>query len=246
MTTPKQISALLQQAPIVLNVGVRQFDDTLEDVGATHLHVDWQPPAQGDPSMGSLLAALADDPTPGSVGAYIAAANAEALRRIFAADPVWEDVRPARQIWPEMDDRLLFHAGPPIAWERMCGPMQGAVIGAILLEGWAADEAGARQLAASGGVRFAPCHHYGAVGPMAGLVAPSMPMYVVRNTAAGNFAYSSLNEGMGKVLRYGAFAPEVLQRLRWMCDTLGPTLQVAIRALGGLQLKPLIAQALQM
>lgn len=240
------VADLLQTGPRVLNVGVRSFADTLTAVGAPHLHVDWQPPAQGDPALVALGAALADDTAPGSVGARIAAANAEALRRILAADPVWEDVRPARDLWPELDDRLLLHAGPPIAWERMCGPMQGAVIGAILLEGWAADEAAARALAESGGVRFAPCHHFQAVGPMAGLVSPSMPMYVVRNAAGTNSAYSSLNEGMGKVLRYGAFSAEVLTRLRWMCDTLGPTLQAGIRALGGLPVKPLIAQALQM
>jgi hypothetical protein len=188
MSTPDPIADLLHDGPRVLNVGVRTFADTLTAVGAPHLHVDWQPPAGGDPELGALLATLADDDTPGSPGARIAAANAEALRRILAADPVWEDVRPAREIWPEMDDRLLFHAGPPISWERMCGPMQGAVIGAILLEGWAADEAAARALADSGGVRFVPCHHYNAVGPMAGLVSPSMPMYVVRNAAGENMA----------------------------------------------------------
>lgn len=246
MNPTDPISSLLQDGPRVVNLGVRTFADTLEAVGATHVHVDWQPPAQGDPELGALLARLADDETPGSLGAKIKAANEEALRRFLAADPLWVDVRPAREIWPEMDERLLFHSGPPISWERMCGPMQGAVIGAILLEGWAKDEAGARELAGGGGVRFAPCHHYGVVGPMAGLVSPSMPMFVVRNANAGNYAYSSLNEGMGKVLRYGAFAPEVLARLRWMCDVLGPALRVGVRALGGLPLKPLIAQALQM
>ena len=246
MSQPDPIAVLLTDGPRVLNIGVPTFAATLTAVGAPHLHVEWQPPAQGDPALATILAALADDPTPGSRGARIAAANAQAVERILAADPVWEDVRPARSLWPEMDSRLLFHAGPPIAWEQMCGPMQGAVIGAILLEGWADDEPAARALADSGGVRFAPCHHYGAVGPMAGLVSPSMPMFVVRNAAGDNMAYSSLNEGMGKVLRYGAFAPEVLARLRWMCDTLGPTLQVGIQALGGLPLKPLIAQALQM
>jgi hypothetical protein len=124
--------------------------------------------------------------------------------------------------------------------------MQGAIIGSILLEGWAEDDLSARKLAESGEVRFEPCHHRGAVGPMAGLVSPSMPMYVVRDTNRGNYAYSSLNEGMGKVLRYGAFAPEVLARLRWMCDVLGPTLKEGIQALGGMPLKPLMAQALQM
>src|SRR5690242_441389 len=155
MSTPQsRIGSLLQQGPRVLNVGVRTFAETLEAVGAPHLHVDWQPPAQGNPELGALLAVLADDTETGSLGARIAAANEEALGRVFAADPVWEDVKPAREIWPEMDERLLLHAGPPIEWERMCGPMRGAVIGAILLERWAEDEAGARELAAGGGVRF--------------------------------------------------------------------------------------------
>lgn len=241
-----RIAALLHEGPRVLNVGVRTFADTLEAVGATYLHIDWQPPAQGDPEIGRILAMLADDAEPDSLGARIAAANEEALSRFLSAEPVWEDVRPAREIWPEMDDRLLFHAGPPIEWERMCGPMQGAVIGAILLERWAADEAEARKLAESGGVHFEPCHHHGAVGPMAGLVSPSMPMYVVRNTDRGNLSYSSLNEGLGKVLRYGAFGPDVLSRLRWMCDTLGPSLKAAIQQTGGIPLKPMMAQALQM
>ncbi|MEA2575350.1 MAG: hypothetical protein QOH93_2648 [Chloroflexia bacterium] len=241
-----KIADLLSNPPTVLNVGVKTFAETLEQVGATYLHVDWQPPAQGDPRLGALLAIMSDDDAPGSVGARIKAANEEALQRILAADPIWEDVRPARDIWPEMDDRVLYHSGPPIDWGRMCGPMQGAVIGAIMLEGWAPDEHSARSMAAAGEVRFEPCHHHGAVGPMAGLVSPSMPMFVVRNADRGNYAYSSLNEGMGKVLRYGAYAPEVLARLRWMCDVLGPTLQVGIRALGSVPLKPLMAQALQM
>ncbi|MDQ5823093.1 MAG: DUF1116 domain-containing protein [Chloroflexota bacterium] len=240
------IADLLGSSPTVLNVGVKTFAETLQQVGATHLHVDWQPPAQGDPQVGALLGRLADDDTPGGVGARIKAANEEALQRILAADPVWEDVRPAREIWPDMDELVLYHSGPPIEWSRMCGPMQGAVIGAIMLEGWAGDEGRARSMAEAGEVWFEPCHHHGAVGPMAGLVSPSMPMFVVRNADRGNYAYSSLNEGMGKVLRYGAYAPEVLARLRWMCDVLGPTLQVGIRALGNVPLKPLMAQALQM
>jgi len=246
MTAPDRIASLLQDGPRVVNLGVRTFAETLAATGAPHVHVAWRPPAGGDPALGVALAALADDTAPGSPGARVVAAKAEALRRMLAADPIWEDVRPARAIWPEMDDRLLFHAGPPIAWERMCGPMQGAVIGAIVLEGWAPDEDEARRLAGSGAVRFAPCHHYSAVGPMAGLVSPSMPMFVVRNADRGNVAYSSLNEGLGKVLRYGAYAPEVLAQLRWMGDTLGPALQTAVRRLGAVPLKPLMAQALQM
>src|SRR5438046_2962315 len=128
MTPPDPITNLLQTGLAVLNVGVSAFTEALETTSAPYVQVDWRPPAQGDPELGALVSALADDATPGSVGARIAAANAEAVRRILAADPVWEDVRLAREIWPEMDDKVLFHAGPPIESERMCGPMQGAVI----------------------------------------------------------------------------------------------------------------------
>src|SRR5215210_3967206 len=123
MSSDNSISRLLQEGPRVLNVGVRQFADTLASVGAPHLHVAWQPPAGGDPELNALLARLESNGEQGSIGERIDAANAEALKRILAADPIWEDVRPAREIWPDMDDRLLFHAGPPIEWERMCGPM---------------------------------------------------------------------------------------------------------------------------
>lgn len=246
MPPDNSVTELLQEGPRVLNVGVRQFADTLSAVGAPHLHIDWQPPAGGDPQLTAMLARLESSTEPGSIGHLIDAANAEAIGRILDADPIWEDVRPARDIWPDIDGRVLLHAGPPIEWERMCGPMRGAIVGAILLEGWAPNEAGAFGLAGSGEVRFEPCHHRGAVGPMAGLVSPSMPMYVVRNANGGNYAYSSLNEGMGKVLRYGAYAPEVLARLRWMCDILGPALREGIRKLGGMPLKPLMGQALQM
>src|SRR5207247_712097 len=143
-----------------------------------------------------------------------------------------------------MDTHLLLHAGPPIEWERMCGPMKGAIIGAILFEGWANSADTAVQMAAGGEVQFAPCHQFGAVGPMAGVVAPSMPVCVVRNGAASNIAYATLNEGLGIALRYGAYSPDVLARLSWMRDALGPALGAAVRHLGGIQLKSVIAQAL--
>jgi hypothetical protein len=124
--------------------------------------------------------------------------------------------------------------------------MQGAVIGAILFEGWASDPDKAAVMAANGSIEFAPCHHFRAVGPMAGIISPSMPLFAVCNRASDNRAFSGLNEGLGKVLRYGAYSPEVLERLRWMSSTLAPLLQAALRAIGGIELKPLMAQSLQM
>jgi len=145
-----------------------------------------------------------------------------------------------------MGSRMILHAGPPIAWQRMCGPMRGAIVGAILYEGWAEDADAARELAESGELAFEPCHHHAAVGPMSGIISPSMPVWIVANSTHGNRAFSNLNEGLGKVLRFGANGPEVLSRLGWMQKTLGPTLSAAFEVLKEMELKPLMAQALHM
>jgi len=181
-----------------------------------------------------------------SPAARIEQANAEAIRRVFAAAPVLVGVARARDVVPRMADDLLLHAGPPIGWDRMSGPVRGAVLGALMYERRASNEAEARSLVESGRVRFEPCHDHAAVGPMAGIVSPSMPVYVVENGAGGTRAYSTLNEGYGTVLRYGAYGPDVLARLRWMEETLAPALGRALELAGGLEMKALIAQALQM
>ena len=173
-------------------------------------------------------------------------ANRTAVARMLAARPMLTGVARARDVVPGLRDRLLLHAGPPIAWERMSGPLRGAVVGALLFEGWADDEAGAVALVASGGIDFEPCHHHAAVGPMAGVISPSMQVYVVEDAVHGHRTFSNLNEGYGKVLRYGAFAPEVLARLRWMNDVLAPALATAIPEIGGVDLRALIAEALHM
>jgi len=170
----------------------------------------------------------------------------QAVERILAAKPMLVDIGRAADNMKGLGPRHLLHAGPPIAWARMCGPMRGAVIGAILYEGWADTPDAADRLAAGGDVTFAPCHHFGAVGPMAGIISPSMPVFIVENQAGGTRAFAILNEGMGKVLRFGAYGQEVLDRLRWVNETLAPALAEALRARGPVDLKNLTAQALQM
>ncbi len=99
--------------------------------------------------------------------------------------------------------RLILHAGPPIAWPRMCGPMRGAVQGAAVFEGWADSVAAASALVESGSIELSPCHHHAAVGPMAGIISPSMPVFVIENRTAGNRAYSQHERrpGQGAALR---------------------------------------------
>jgi Protein of unknown function (DUF1116) len=173
-------------------------------------------------------------------------ANQEALRRIIAGEPILVDVIPASQAIAELADRVILHSGPPIGWDRMCGPMRGAVMGIAVFEGWARDLGDAATRAAAGSFSFHPNHHYGAVGPMTGMTTRSQPLLVVENKAFGNRAYCAINEGLGKVMRFGGNDAEVLDRLRWLREVLGPALGRALREMGGIPLKPLIARGLTM
>jgi hypothetical protein len=165
---------------------------------------------------------------------------------MLSARPELVDVRIGRDIVEALEGRALLHAGPPLTWDDASGPMRGAMVGACLYEEWADTPELAEELLAAGGVRLTPCHHVGAVGPMAGVVSPSMPMFVLRDAAGSAEARCTLNEGLGKVLRYGAFGPEVIERLRWIERVLGPLLGAAIRRHGPIDVRALVAQALQM
>ncbi len=173
-------------------------------------------------------------------------ANAEALSRMLSGDPVLVDCIPASAAIPALTKGQILHSGPPVEWERMCGPMRGAVTGIAVFEGWAKDLADAEKKASSGQFKFAPNHTEGAVGPMTGMTTMSQPLLVVENKKFGNRAYCAINEGLGKVMRFGGNDAEVLGRLAWMRDELGPALGRALRDLGGIPLKPIIARGLSM
>lgn len=159
----------------------------------------------------------------------VAQANTAVIEQIRRARPHWLDVQPASSLIRELNEgKTLLHAGPPMRWQEMTGPMKGACIGACLFEGWANDEMSALALLEQGKVNFVPCHHVNAVGPMGGITSASMPMLVVENITEGNRAYCNLNEGIGKVMRFGAYGEDVQQRLRWMRDVLMPVLSAAL------------------
>jgi hypothetical protein len=228
-----------------INIGLAGFAEPIQAYGAQVVNVEWRPPAAGDRELGLLLAMLEDDPRD-PAGATIQQANRTAVERMLGAEPALVDVRRAADTVPGFGGRMLLHSGPPIEWARMCGPVQGAAVGATLFEGWASSPDEARQLLDRGEVTFAPCHDHQAVGPMAGVVSPSMPVVVVENRAAGTRAHATLNEGLGKVLRFGAYDVSVLERLRWFAATLGPALSATLHATGPIDLKAITAQALQM
>jgi hypothetical protein len=224
--------------PRVVNVGLAGFAEDLRRNGVPVVEVDWRPPAGGDERLRGLLAKLSDP--------QVDEANDDVFRRIVAGDPVLIDVLPAGDAIDGLGDRMILHSGPPLTWERMCGPMQGAVAGAIVFEGWAAGLDEAAKLAASGEIRFHPNHDFGAVGPMTGLTTRSMPVMVVENRTFENRAFCAINEGLGKVMRFGGNDASVLQRRGWIRDMLGPALSRTLQSAGPLSLKQMISRGLAM
>jgi hypothetical protein len=221
----------------VINIGLESFKKTLDERGINSIQIDWQPPVAVDGKAMNLVNGNRQK---------IDEANGKAMTRILAGKPVLVGLAKAIDVIPGMNKDLILHAGPPINWERMCGPMRGAVIGALIYEGRAANPEEAEKLASSGKIQYSPCHEHNAVGPMAGIISPSMPVFIIKNEEFGNTAYTTMNEGLGKVLRYGAFSDEVVTRLKWMEAVLYPTLAKAINKIDKIDLKNIIAQALHM
>ncbi len=221
----------------VINIGLSSFKDNLEKTGTKTLQIDWKPPAYVDPEARETLI---------KKQAEIQKANKEALRIILNGKPHLIGLGIAIDHIPGMKKNLILHAGPPVSWDRMCGPTRGAIIGALIYEGLASDPEEAEKMASSGNIEYAPCHEHSTVGPMAGIVSPSMPVFIVKNEEYGNTAYCTMNEGLGKVLRYGAYSEAVITKLKWMEEILYPVLKRAVEKYGKIDLKNIIAQALHM
>ena len=224
----------------IINVGLKGFGPDAMSQGAVVKQVEWKPVAGG---RKDIIEAL-DKVEP--LAEKIKEANETVISRMKAAKPVLVGMDLALNVVPEMTEHTILHAGPPIAWENMCGPMKGAVIGAVLFEGLAADDEEAVKLIESGAIKFDPCHEHKAVGPMAGVLSAHMPVHIVKNETNGDFAYCSINEGLGKVLRFGAYSKEVLDRLAFLRDEFMPVMQKALALTDGIDIKLITAQALQM
>ena len=237
-----QINALFSSELRAVNLGLESFTIGLNDTGAPVQHVAWQPPAGGDAEMGARLIHLLYDP---QAQQRIDRANSLAMERILSAHPVWVGVGTAREALGLKSNQFL-HAGPPIAYSDMCGPMKGAALGAVLFEKLAETPEEAVALLEQGAIEFAPNHHYHAVGPMAGLISPSMPVFIVRNQEGGNLAFTNINEGLGKVLRFGAYDQEVLTRLKWLKEVLAPALASVITESNPIDLRAISGKALHM
>jgi hypothetical protein len=174
-------------------------------------------------------------------------ANASAVERMCAAEPVLVDVRPAIQVVPGFTPATVLTSGPPLPWEAYTGGQRNGILGGALYEGLAGDPTDAAARLADGRIRLAACHDHGCVGSLAGIYTASMPVFVVENRAAGNRGFCNLFEGPSPArLNYGVWNADVRRSLEFVRDVVGPTLGDAVRAAGGVPLRPIMRRALHM
>lgn len=233
---------LFKQNLSIINVGGELFKDNLEMQGTSVSQVNWKPRIPISPVLQKALNKL-NQP---EIASKIIQANREVVDKIISAHPVLIGYEKAIDVVPGMKKNMIIHAGPPIPWEKMCGAMRGAVTGAIVFEGLAKNIAEAEKIAASGDIIFSPCHEHDCVGSMAGVTSASMYMHVVKNKTHGNIAFTNLSEQLARILRMGANDQSVIDRLIWMRDVLGPILSQAMRFAKEIDLRMLLAQAIQM
>lgn len=242
-TPAETLKELLSEKPRIINIGLKSFAEVVEEFGCEVVQYDWAPPAGGNVKLIKTLNFLRNYEG-------IEEKNREVIAKVVASQPVLKDNVRAKEVIPEFSEnngKVILHAGPPVDYKNMPDPMQGSCVGAVMFEEWAETEEEARKMLENGEIKFIPCHHCNAVGPMGGITSPNMAVFVVENETGANRAYCTMNEGIGKVLRFGAYDEEVVNRLRWMRDVLGPTLGKALRSMeNGLAINPLIAKAIAM
>ena len=232
------VSELFSKEIKVVNIGLESFNEAVLDQGRKGCQVQWTPSPAADSKFAEMIDFLDRE--------EIKEANKQALRRINAGEPELVDIVYAKDVIPELDDFTIGHAGPDLEWDDMCGPLKGAILGAAVYEGMADSLDDAEKLVLSGKIRFLSNHSIGCVGPMTGMITKSMPLFAVRNRTFGNTAYCTFNEGLGKVMRFGANGPEVIARLKWIETVLGPAIKDALAESGPVSLKVIISKALTM
>lgn len=237
------MNPLFEQDLEVINVGLERFTQDILAQGGKSIQLDWAPPALGNEEVLKALAILEKTENMKK----ITAANQRIFERISSANIHLVGYAPALEVVPGMKKNLILHAGPPITWAKMNGPMRGAVLGAVVFEGLAANLEEAQKVIEAGKIEFSPCHEHQCVGSMAGVTSASMYVHIVENKTYGNMAFTNLSEQLAKILRMGANDESVIQRLIWMRDVFGPILAEAMTFIeGGIDLRLLAAEAVHM
>ncbi len=226
----------------VINSGLHLFSEAMQKQDVPVVEIDWQPPADGKSNLIEILKTIN---CTHNLIERINNANQTVIERIQNANPQIVDVIPAKEAM-KLPTYTILHSGPPISWERICGPQERAVLGAIQFEGWAKNKNEAIKLVEKGKITLSPCHKYNAVGPMTGIISPSMPVLVARNDGYGNCAFSTFNEGRGNTLWFGIFDEATLVRLKWIQETLGPAMKAAINKYGPINVFEIVEQGIQM
>lgn len=226
----------------VVNVGLPLFADAVRTQGRPVVQVEWRVPADGDPVALAALRRLC-----GPLNERVDEANAEVFRRLDSGAPVVSALRPAGEVVPGLAGRALRHAGPALDLAEACDPLRRSMRAAVVAEGWAADVDAADALLVSGEVALEPANQSGGVVPMAAVVGPSTPVWVVTLPDAGVHAWAPLGQGSGDVAWFGRDTPEAIERLVLLREVVAPVLAEAVQALDEpVEVLSLAAQAVAM
>ena len=244
---PHEVPVLPTEVPVlpteveVVNLGLPLFADAVRDQGRPAHHVDWRPPADGDPELVRALTRLYGRRSPS-----IDAANAEVVRRLDQGVPVLVGIGTAGADLPGVGERTIIHCGPAIGWDDVCDPLRRSVRAAVMAEGWAATPEEAEKLLRAGDVELEPANLHDAVVPMASAVGPSAPVFVVENPQGGTRAFSAINQGPGEVPWFGRETPAAVERLVFLREVAGPLLAECLAGSGPIDVFALATQGLQM
>lgn len=231
----------LPEAVRVVNVGLSAFAEAVRAQGAAAVEIEWRIPAGGRSDLVAALARLE-----GPLGPRLEEANAEVLRRLEESRPLLVGVRRAAEVVPGMEGRTLLHPGPPLEWDAFCGPLRRSARAAVVAQGWSDSPQQAEAALARGEVSLEPANHHATVLPMATVVGPSDPVFVVEDAAWGGRSFSPINQGPGEAAWLGVDSPEAMRRLVWLREVAGPALAEVLEASGPIDLFSLVAQGLQM
>lgn len=176
----------------------------------------------------------------------IEAANRRAYDVFVGGQPVWVGVRPAGEVVPGLRRNVILHTGPELDFDRMLPAHQSGIIGGILFEGLARTREEAIDLIHRGEVQLAPGVDYWVPGGGMASTSFSMPVAVAEDTVHGTRGFVALQEGPSyEALRWGVYNDVVADRWSWFREILGPSLDEALKAMGGINLRTIIARSLQ-
>ena len=234
------VKDLFSQELKVTNIGSSSFLKDLDHQNTEYRSLEWAPPARGDAEIIRCLEIIEEHKD------LVSKANDLTVERIKAAEGYLVGCRLAKEVVPGMGEHMILHSGPPVSWENMADTQKGAVLGAVVYEGWAQNVEEAREYVEAGNVEFSPNHHHMAVGPMAGIMSPSMPVHVIHDPVNDAYSYCTINEGLGGVLRFGKNTPDVIEKLLWLKNGFAPVLTEALQISGPIDVRNIIMQAVNM